>query len=96
MRAPVESCGRVAMMRPHSAGGRLRHQPARGWGVTRPAQAIKPQGVSGALVIEDLACRRGQRLLFEGVRARVEPGGALLLVGPNGAGKSSLLRLLAG
>jgi heme exporter protein A len=52
--------------------------------------------VSEVLIIEDLACRRGGRLLFEGVSARVEPGGALLLVGPNGAGKSSLLRLLAG
>jgi heme exporter protein A len=64
--------------------------------VTKPRQAIKPQGVSNALVIEDLACRRGGRLLFEGVAARVERGGALLLVGPNGTGKSSLLRLLAG
>lgn len=49
-----------------------------------------------ALVIDNLACRRGGRLLFEGISARVEPGGALLLTGPNGAGKSSLLRLLAG
>lgn len=49
-----------------------------------------------ALEITDLACRRGGRLLFDGISARVEPGGALLLVGPNGTGKSSLLRLLAG
>ncbi|MEI6486075.1 MAG: heme ABC exporter ATP-binding protein CcmA [Sphingomonadales bacterium] len=49
-----------------------------------------------ALVIDNLACHRGGRLLFEGVNARVEAGGALLLTGPNGAGKSSLLRLLAG
>lgn len=49
-----------------------------------------------ALVIDNLACQRGGRLLFEGVNARVEAGGALLLTGPNGAGKSSLLRLLAG
>lgn len=47
-------------------------------------------------MIDNLACRRGQRLLFDGVSARVAPGGALLLTGPNGAGKSSLLRLLAG
>lgn len=52
--------------------------------------------MSEALVLEGVACRRGQRLLFSGVSARVEPGGALQLVGPNGAGKSSLLRLLAG
>jgi heme exporter protein A len=48
------------------------------------------------LVLENLACRRGGRLLFEGLSARVDPGGALLLTGRNGAGKSSLLRLLAG
>ncbi|MBU6164736.1 MAG: heme ABC exporter ATP-binding protein CcmA [Alphaproteobacteria bacterium] len=52
--------------------------------------------MSEALDITDLACRRGGRLLFEGVSAHVAPGGALLLVGPNGTGKSSLLRLLAG
>ncbi len=49
-----------------------------------------------ALVIDNLACRRGGRLLFDAVSAHVAPGGALLLTGPNGAGKSSLLRLLAG
>lgn len=45
---------------------------------------------------DGLACRRGQRLIFEGLRIAVPAGGALLLMGPNGSGKSSLLRLLAG
>jgi heme exporter protein A len=48
------------------------------------------------LIISDLACRRGDRLLFEGVSFRVDPGGALHLEGPNGSGKSSLMRILAG
>lgn len=48
------------------------------------------------LVLENLACRRGGRLLFEAVSLQVAPGGALLLSGRNGAGKSSMLRLLAG
>ena len=48
------------------------------------------------LIISDLACRRGDRLLFTAISARIEPGGALHLVGPNGSGKSSLLRILAG
>jgi heme exporter protein A len=45
---------------------------------------------------EGLACRRGERLIFEGLRLNVPEGGALLLLGPNGSGKSSLLRVLAG
>jgi len=48
------------------------------------------------LTAVDLACLRGDRLVFAGLGFRVAPGGALLLVGPNGSGKSSLLRLLAG
>jgi len=48
------------------------------------------------LVGRGLACRRGERLVFEGVDLALEPGGLLRLVGPNGSGKSSLLRLLAG
>lgn len=44
----------------------------------------------------DLACRRGERLLFRGVSLALEPGQALQVSGPNGAGKSSLLRILAG
>lgn len=48
------------------------------------------------LVVEDLACRRGARLLFSGLGFTLESGRALIVTGPNGTGKSSLLRLLAG
>jgi heme exporter protein A len=48
------------------------------------------------LVVTNLACRRGDRLLFEDLSFRLEAGGAMHLEGPNGSGKSSLLRLLAG
>lgn len=48
------------------------------------------------LTVTDLACRRGDRLLFEGLNFTVAPGAALHLEGPNGSGKSSLLRILAG
>jgi heme exporter protein A len=45
---------------------------------------------------ENLACRRGERLVFQDLHFSLPAGGALLLLGPNGSGKSSLLRLLAG
>jgi heme exporter protein A len=44
----------------------------------------------------DLACRRGERLLFRGLSFALEAGEALQLAGPNGTGKSSLIRILAG
>lgn len=49
-----------------------------------------------ALVGDNLSCRRGFRLLFEGLAVSAQAGRALVVVGPNGAGKSSLLRILAG
>ena len=47
------------------------------------------------LVAENLACRRGDRLIFAGLSCRASAGGALLVIGANGSGKSSLLRVLA-
>lgn len=49
-----------------------------------------------ALHAADLSCRRGGRMVFEGVSFDVQSGDFLLLSGRNGAGKSTLLRLLAG
>lgn len=51
--------------------------------------------VEGDLVGENLACRRGERLIFARISLIVPPGGAVALTGPNGSGKSSLLRILA-
>jgi heme exporter protein A len=48
------------------------------------------------LVLDHVACRRGGRLLFEGLNLTLAPGEAAVAIGPNGAGKSSLLRLVAG
>lgn len=43
-----------------------------------------------------LACRRGGRVVFTGLKFAVSPGGALILRGPNGSGKTTLLRVMAG
>ncbi len=45
---------------------------------------------------DDLACWRGERLIFTGLSFALEAGGALVVRGPNASGKSSLLRLLCG
>lgn len=42
----------------------------------------------------DLACVRGDRTLFSGLKMAVVPGQLLAIVGENGSGKSSLLRML--
>ncbi len=44
----------------------------------------------------ELACLRGDRLLFRGLSLALSAGQALQVVGPNGTGKSSLMRILAG
>ena len=48
------------------------------------------------LVASNLACRRGNRLLFTGVNFSLGGGSAIWLRGRNGRGKTSLLRLAAG
>jgi len=48
------------------------------------------------LTVSDLACRRGDRLLFAGLSFALAASDALHVIGENGIGKSSLLRILAG
>ena len=48
------------------------------------------------LTASDLACRKGDRLLFAGLSFALQPGEALQLTGANGIGKSSLMRIVAG
>jgi len=48
------------------------------------------------LAATDLACRRGDRVLFRAVSFALGHGAALHLAGPNGVGKSSLIRIVAG
>lgn len=48
------------------------------------------------LAAHDLACRRGDRILFRGLSLALGPGEALRVAGRNGIGKSSLIRILGG
>ena len=49
-----------------------------------------------SLSATDLACRRGERVLFRGLSLALTPGQAAQVAGANGIGKSSLIRILAG
>ncbi|MFK4002823.1 heme ABC exporter ATP-binding protein CcmA [Qipengyuania sp. NPDC077563] len=48
------------------------------------------------LIATDIACRRGDRLLFRGLSLTCASGDAVHVTGANGIGKSSLMRILAG
>jgi heme exporter protein A len=48
------------------------------------------------LFANDLACERGERLLFKNLGFELAEGEALLVRGGNGHGKTSLLRILCG
>ena len=48
------------------------------------------------LSAQDLACRRGDRLLFRRLSFALEAGAACHVTGANGAGKTTLIRALAG
>ncbi len=51
---------------------------------------------SHSLTASDLACRRGDRILFRGLSLKLAPGDALHVTGANGMGKTTLIRSLAG
>jgi heme exporter protein A len=51
--------------------------------------------VKALLRFEEVALRRGGRLLFEGLSFELGQGERLQVTGPNGSGKSSLIRLAA-
>ena len=52
--------------------------------------------MTSLLRFEEVALRRGGRLLFEDLDLALGPGEALHVAGPNGSGKSSMIRLAAG
>lgn len=52
--------------------------------------------MTALLLLDRVACIRGDRLLFENLSLELRRDAALWLRGPNGTGKSSLIRLAAG
>ena len=48
------------------------------------------------LIAQNLACLRGDRLLFKQVGFTLSAGGLMTVLGENGSGKSSLLRIVCG
>ncbi len=58
--------------------------------------ATTPSSPLPSLRLVDVACRRGDRLLFTGLNETLQSGELLWLRGGNGRGKTSLLRLVAG
>jgi len=54
------------------------------------------QAPSPSLIADNLACRRGERLLFRRLSFALEPGAACHVTGANGAGKTTLIRAVAG
>jgi heme exporter protein A len=61
-----------------------------------PAASPPPMPPLPSLRLVDVACRRGDRLLFTGLDETLAAGELLWLRGGNGRGKTSLLRLVAG
>ncbi len=54
------------------------------------------QAPSPALTADNLACRRGERLLFRRLSFALAAGQACHVTGANGSGKTTLIRTLAG
>lgn len=55
-----------------------------------------PGMIKAHVAVHDLACRRGDRILFRGLSFDLSAGQILQVIGANGVGKSSLLRLIGG
>lgn len=48
------------------------------------------------LIVNNLACMRGERLLFKNINLTLPSACVIQIVGENGSGKTSLLRIVAG
>jgi len=48
------------------------------------------------LIVNNLSCQKGYKLLFENLSFELNSGEVLKVSGPNGSGKTSLMKILAG
>ncbi len=63
-----------------------------------PENPVKPEKVTGQIMLRDLAYRYGETEsnIFQGVDMHINAGESVAIVGPSGCGKSTLLNVMAG
>jgi len=61
-----------------------------------PRQPASADAATATIVVRDVECRRGDRVLFAPASFVVAPGAIVWIRGANGQGKTTLLRTLAG
>ena len=54
------------------------------------------QDLNEVLIVEDLSCKRGNKIIFKNISFKVCKGQILFVKGKNGSGKTTLLRSLLG
>ena len=59
-------------------------------------KSVKQSVMVNQLILENLACQRGDKVLFHRVNLHIQSGDFVQIEGHNGIGKTSLLRIIAG
>jgi ATP-binding cassette subfamily B protein len=92
----MDSMSRIVSVTQKAAAGAKRifdildHQS----NVPEPSQPVKLENVQGAIEIEDIGFRYGNRAVIRGLSLQIKPGEMIGLVGHSGSGKSTLVNLI--
>ena len=62
----------------------------------RKNKSVKQSVMVNQLILENLACQRGDKVLFQHLNLQIQAGDFVQIEGHNGIGKTSLLRIIAG
>lgn len=62
----------------------------------RKNKPVKKSFMENQLILENLACQRGDKVLFQHLNLQIQAGDFVQIEGHNGIGKTSLLRIVAG